>query len=287
MEFVIGLDRTIIQYVSPEGIVIPLSGHGVIGEPGIWIGNGPDGLGHIDVSALFDAAAMDEGEDYVGGVVDHAEIDLPLHILGTSNADFQRRKEWFKSLFPRDRQGWLCGFTTSTGWRMIAVRRGSFKPAYGSDPAIAKGATYDTMFIADRPHARTKDDEDEWVNTTGAGTGVLYLYPGPEMPGWPKFVFTGPGRLRLVYAGMDVTIPATIGPGREIFIDTDERKQTLRERAADSADRGRTLWGLMKAQHFPNPIPPKEVTRVQFKITGASSQTRLWATVSQRHEGLV
>ncbi|OZC80185.1 hypothetical protein CH274_13185 [Rhodococcus sp. 06-418-5] len=283
----IGPSKSIIHYVSPGGIVIPLSGHGVIGEPGFWIGNGPDGLGHIDVDSLFDSGALDEGEDYVGGVVDHAELDIPIHILGESNADFQRRKEFFKALIPRDRQGWLCAFTESTGWRMLATRRGSFKPAFGSDPAIARGATYDTVFIADKPHSRTKDDEDSWQNKTGAGSGVLYLYPGPEAPGWPKFVFTGPGRLRLMYEGMDVTIPVTLAAGREIFIDTDERVQTIRERASTSADRGRNLWGLMKAQHFPNPIPRGVVSRIRFQVAGASTQTKLWATVPQRHEGLL
>ncbi|SFA60790.1 hypothetical protein SAMN05444374_11624 [Rhodococcoides kroppenstedtii] len=283
----IGADKSILQWVSPNGVVVPLSGHGVVGDPGIWVGSGPEGLGHVDVKALFDAAAMDEGENYLGGVVDHGEIDLPIHILGTSNADFQRRKEHFKSLVPRDRLGWLCAFTTGTGWRMVAARRGSFKPAYGSDPASANGATFDTMLIADKPHARSKDDEDEWANTTGAGTGVLYLYPGPQSPGWPKFVFTGPGRLRLVYAGNDVTMPVTIGVGREIFIDTDTRVQTIRERAARSSDRGRSLWAQMKAQYFPKAIPAGEVTRVRFQITGAGPTTKLWATVPQRHEGLL
>lgn len=280
-------DATIVQYVAPSGQVVPLSGNVEIGVPGVWLGAGPQGLGHVDVKSLWDAGAMDEGEDYIGGVIDHAEIDIPLHILGTSNSDFQRRKEWFKSLLLRDRQGWLCVYQNALGWRSVAVRRGSFKPAYGTDPAVARGATFDTILLVDKPHARTADDTDEWTNETGATTGSLYLYPGDEADGWPKFIFTGPGKLRLIYAGMDIDAIPEIGPGREIFIETDMRIQTIRERAAQSSDRGLNLWRQMKGQHFPNAILAGEVTRIRFEVTGASAATKLWATVPQRHEGLV
>lgn len=298
MELVTGYlagDPTMLYYIAPTGEMLHLSGMKPLGQPGFWLGSGPDGLGHVDVKAVWDAAAIDEGEDYVGYSVDHMELDLPIHILGTSNSDFQRRKEWLKSLMPRDRQGFLAAYQNALGWRWVATRLGSFKPAYGSDPANARGATFDTILLVDKPHARVANSTAEW-KYEGVPGGSLFLYPGDAVDGWPVLIFTGPGQLRLIYDGVDdarvtrsvdVTIPVSIGVGREVFIDTDMAHQTIRERASQSADRGVSLWQKMRNRYFPFPIRKGQVTRIRFEITGAGSGTRLWATVPRRHEGLL
>ena len=287
-------DPTMVYYVAPTGEQLHLSGMKPSGEPGIWLGSGADGLGHVDVKAVWDAAAIDEGEEYVGGTIDHAELDVPIHILGTSNSDFQRRRQWLKRLMPRDRQGFLCIYQNALGWRWVATRLGSMKPAYGSDPANARGATFDTILLVDKPHARSANHTAEW-KYTGTPAGSLSLYPGDEMDGWPQLIFTGPGELRLIYEGvdealvsreMDVTLPA-ITAGKEIFIDTDMAKQTVRERSVQSADRGTSLWQKMRNKHWPYPIRKGQVTRIRFQITGAGTGTKLWATVPRRHEGLL
>ncbi len=280
---------TVVYYVSPDGVVLHLSGgvHG--GEGGFRLGSGPEGLGHVDVDAIFDPSARGIGEHYLGATFAHGKIDLPIHVYGSTPDEARRRREWLRSLIQRDRMGWLCGYTSASGWRWLPVRRGSIKPAYTRDPAGTNGTTFDVLFIADNPFARAADgDAPEWLNRAGAGavSGSLSLYAGPEVESWPIFVFTGPGQLRLVYADNDVTLPAVLA-GERVQIDTTNGAQTLRARKIGDTGRGRNLWPLMKGQQFVGPIPPAEVTRVSFTVRGASSATRLWATTPRWQEGVL
>jgi hypothetical protein len=287
-------DQTLVYYISPDGVSVHLSGLKVTGDPGYWLGAGPDGLGHVEVASLWDAAAIDEGEDYSGNSIDHGELDLPIHVLGTSNSDFQRRRQRLRDLMPRDRQGWFCVYQSGHGWRWVPTRLGSFKPAYNTDPAVARAATFDVILLVDRPHARAANSTAQWAYK-GTPGGSLWLYPGPETDGWPRFIFTGPGALQLIYTGiddagndaeMDVTLPK-IGAGREIYIDTDMAHQTVRERAATSPDKGTSLWQSMRNKYWPYPIRKGEVQRIRFRVTGAGPTTALWGTVTRRHEGLL
>ncbi|WP_047888536.1 hypothetical protein [Rhodococcus sp. ARP2] len=277
-------NSTIVYYVAPDGTVFFLSGGADAGTQGMWLGQGPEGLGDIEVAAIFDAAARDEGEDYVGSRIDHGQIDIPVHILGNTVDHARLLAKWFKSKVRRETQGYLCIYTNVQGWRSVAVRRGSMTPAIGFDPAITRGCTYDVMLLVDRPHARTADSTAKWSNSTLAGKGDLYLHPSDEVDGWPKFIFTGPGELRLMYADMDVTIPAAI-VGEEILIDTDQVRPTLRATTINGVKRN--LWPLMRGKHFPNPCPADEVTRVKFEVKGGNANTALWGTLAQRHEGLL
>ncbi|WP_156042391.1 hypothetical protein [Rhodococcus sp. UNC363MFTsu5.1] len=284
---------TIVQYVSPDGVVLTLSGGLMAGIQGFVLGDGPEGLGSAEAKAIFDGAARQIGEDYVDSTYEHGTIDIPIHVFGDTVDEFRRRREWLRTLIPRERQGWLCGYTSATGWRMIATRRGSIKPAYTRDPAGARGATFDVLLYADNPLARAANHVPrEWVNITGASTssGSMGLYPGPEVPAWPAFIFTGPGELHLHYdtveaAPVDVAIPY-LEPNEVVQIDTEYGAQSLRAKNRHTGAR-RNLWPLMKGQQFHAPVGPNRVTRVAFTVKRASAATRLWATVAQRQEGLL
>src|SRR5699024_9090271 len=91
VEVVTGLlpsGQTIIRYIAPSGPVLHLSGRPEAGREGVWLGDGPDGLGSVEVTALFEAAARQMGETYVGETMDHGELDLPIHILADSPDEF-------------------------------------------------------------------------------------------------------------------------------------------------------------------------------------------------------
>jgi hypothetical protein len=280
---------SILYYVSPDGVVLHLTGGREGGEHGFRLGDGPDGLGHIDVETIFDPSPRGIGEHYLGATFPHGKIDLPIHVYGANPDQARRRREWLRELIQRDRQGWLCAYTNASGWRFVAVRRGSIKPAYTRDPAGTNGATLDVLLIADSPFARAADgDVPEWTNIAGKTdvSGSLSLYPGPEVEAWPAFVFTGPGVLRLVYAGNDVTLPEVLA-GEYVLIDTTNGAQTLRARKVGSSERGRNLWPLMRGAGFEFPIPPATVTRAAFTIRKASRASKLWATVPRWQEGLL
>lgn len=280
---------TIVQYVSPDGVVIHLSGGRTAGAQGFVLGDGPEGLGSAEAAAIFDNAARMVGEEYVTTTYAKGSIDLPIHVFGGTVEQFHRRRDWMRELFSRDRQGWLCVFTT-LGWRWIAVRRGAIKPKYTRDPAGVNGETFFILLYADNPLARAADgDVPEWKNQTGLlANGHRALYPGREVNGWPKFTLTGPGMFRIVYDGIDgpvvLKIP-TLFVGESLNVDTEYGMQRLRARARNGTERN--LWELTDGPMNPSPIPAGVVTTVKFSVTGGSAATRFWATVPRFQEGLL
>ncbi|WP_064076705.1 phage tail family protein [Prescottella equi] len=280
---------TIVYYVSPDGVVIHLSGGTLAGTEGLVLGDGPEGLGHAEAAAIFDDAARMVGEEYVATTYSKGSIDLPIHVFGRTIDEFHHKRDWLRELISRERQGWLCVFTT-LGWRMLAVRRGAIKPSLKRDPAGATGTTLFVLFYADNPLARAADgDVREWENKSGLiANGHRALYPGREVDGWPKFTFTGPGLLRLRYDGVDGPVDLkfpVLYAGEVLKIDTEYGMQRLRAQAANGTERN--LWPLMGGSMEPQPIPAGVVTTVKFSVTGGSSATRLWATVPRCQEGLL
>lgn len=280
---------TIVWYVSPDGVVLHLSGGRAAGTQGYILGDGPEGLGHAEAAAIFDNAARMVGEEYVATTYTKGSIDLPIHVFGATVEEFHRRRDWLRQLISRDRQGWLCVYTT-LGWRVLAVRRGAIKPSLKRDPAGATGTTLFVLLYADNPLARAADgDTPEWTNESGLiASGHRALYPGPEVDGWPKFTFTGPGMLHLRYDGtdgpVDLRFPQLFA-GETLKIDTEYGMQILRARAANGAERN--LWPLMQGSMDPSPIPAGVVTTVKFSVMGGTSATKLWATVPRYQEGLL
>ncbi|QDP44134.1 minor tail protein [Gordonia phage JuJu] len=278
-------DHTIVEWISPKGERVRLSGAKKTAPPelGAWLSTGGiDGIGHLDVKALFDAAARQWGEDYVGETLDHAELDVPLFILGANPDDFRRRVEHLRTLIRRHEVGWLAVYTNSTGWRWVAARLGYLKPTFPFDPSRTSAANYELMLIVEHPIPRAADHADSWKNTTNTGKGSVSIYPGPLWQAWPQFAFQGPGRLRLRYAGNDVDHPFTVLADETILINTDEARPTIR-----SAKTGRNLWPLMKGRKYTHPVPEGEVTRVDITVTGGNTNTELWVICRQQYEGLL
>lgn len=279
-------NQTLVRYISPDGVALNLSGRPEAGREGVWIGQGPDGLGHVDVKPVFEAASRQIGERYVGETVDHLEIDLPIHILADTPEAFRSKRRWVEDTIQRKRPGWLCAYTPSTGWLWLAVRKISMVPAYAQDPGPRAGATFDLLLAAEQPFAREPDDTDEWVNRSMTGRGELHLYPGPsEWVSWPQFILRGPGRFRMRWGGNDVTFPQ-IQADEWILVNTDESRTLIRSR--DSRGIDRNLWPQMPpGTRIPNPLPPAQVSRVDVEVSGGNRDTSAWGTVAVRREGLV
>ena len=280
-------EHTIVWYVSPDGVVVPLSGGPDAGKYDIWLGHEPTNLGHVEVKALFDAAARQWGEEYIGETVDHAELELPMFILinpDTGINGLRLRREWFKRLVERRRVGWLAIFTNATGWRWVAVRRGFIKPAIQSDPAANGGLELDVMLIVEQPLARVADSHDSWKNDQLTGKGSLLLDPGPEYHSWPQFTFRGPGVVRVRFNGNDVTHPKILAD-ETMLINTDEARPTVRA-IRDNGEK-RNLLPLIKGAKYLNPIEADTPTRIDFEVTGGNTKTEFAGNASIRIEGLL
>lgn len=278
--------QTIVRYVSPDGFVVPLSGGPDSGKYNIWMGHEPGDLAFVDVKAIFDAAARQIGEEYVGETIDHAELEIPLFILddGQGIDGIRLRREWFKRMCPRDRVGWLMVYTNVQGWRWVAVRRGYVKPAIQADPNTSGGLELDCMWIAEQPLARVADFADAWQNKNLTGKGSLILDAGPEYISWPQFTFRGPGTCTIRYLGNEVVHPK-IAADETMLINTDEARPTVR--AVTDAGVRRNLLPLIRGVKYRNPLPVGTPTRIDVEVTGGNANTTLYGVSSIRIEGLL
>ncbi|AOE44368.1 minor tail protein [Gordonia phage Ghobes] len=279
--------HTVVRYVSPDGEVLPLSGGPDAGKYQVWLGHDPVGLGHVETKALFDAAARQWGEEYVGETVDHQELELPLFVLTdhTGVDGLRRRREWLKKLFPRDRVGWLCVYTNVTGWRWLATRRGSLKPVLGADPNARGGLELELVLLVENPLARVADSNDSWRNTELTGKGSLLLYPGPEYHGWPQFTVRGPGRFRFKYLDNDVLFDFNVLATETLLVNTDEARPTVRGRT--DAGVQRNLLPLVRGTKFRTPLPKDTPTRVDVTVTNGNANSAVYGVCAQQLEGLL
>lgn len=279
-------DHTIIEWISPDGQRVRLSGAKSGDELGPWLSTGGiDGIGHVDIKAVFDAAARQWGEDIAGFTLDHAELDVPLFVLGSSPDDLRRRVDHLKTLIRRDRMGWLAVYTNALGWRWVGAKLGHLKPVFPYDPRITSAADYELMLLVEKPLARAADHADSWQNTARRGKGTIAVYPGPTWEAWPQFIFQGPGMLRLKYAGNNVRHPPVV-TNEVILINTDEARPTVRARNLVTGKQ-RNLWPLMKGAKYRAPVPAGEVTRIDIEVIGGNASSELWVISAQQYEGLL
>lgn len=275
--------ETVVQWIAPTGKVLPL--HGPAARE-VFLGEGADGLGEVDVDSLFESAARQHGQTWVGYRMDHAELDLSVTVTARGPEELRRRCDDVVEMFERFRTGWLMTYSSSRGWRWVQARRGSMRLVTELDPHRGRFATYLLTLIVESPLAREPDDTDEWVNSAGSGRGQLHLYPGrSEWPAWPQLVLRGPGRFRVRWAGNDVEFPL-LRADEWALVNTDEARPTIRCRDSRGVDRN--LWPEMKpGVKIAHPIKGGEVTRVDISVSAGSTQSSAWATTAVQHEGLV
>lgn len=274
---------TVVQWISPDGRVLPL--HGPDARD-VFLGEGVEGIGDVEVESLFESAARQHGQTWVGYRLDHGEIELPVTVLAAGPEELRRRCDDVEERFERFRTGWLASYSSMRGWRWVQARRGSMRLDTERDPHRSRHATYTLVLLVESPLAREADDTGEWTNRAGSGRGQFALYPGSgEWTAWPQFVLRGPGRFRLRWAGNSLEFPLLLAD-EWALVNTDEARPTIRGRTAQGAERN--LWPEMtpgaKIEH---PLPPREVSRVDVQVSGGSAQSSVWGTVAVQREGLV
>lgn len=274
---------TVVRWVAPSGRLLPLHGPGA---DDVWLGEGVDGLGRIDVESLFEAAAREHGETWVGYRMDHGEIDLPVHVTASDPSALRRRCDHVEAMFERFRPGWLVTYSTVRGWRFVQARRKSLDLVTDLDPHRSRHAAYELTLLVEAPLAREADQVSEWSNTSRSGRGQIHLYPGSgEWTSWAQFAVRGPGAVRLRWAGNDLTLPRLVA-GEWALVNSDSARPTIVARGADGRDRN--LWPLLPpGQRIPYPLPAREVTRVDLSVVSGSSETLVRGRTRVYREGLV
>ena len=280
-------DVSYVSWVSPDGEHIPLSGWHRDDINGVWLGGEPKNLSTVATKAIFEAAARQRGETWVGETMDHNEIDLPLFILAADGPDLRLRREHLKLAMPTSREGWLVVGSSVTGLRWVAARRREMVPLYAKDVDLSTGLRVDVVLSVDYPLARTANVDRQWNNTTGAATasGSVWVDPGPAFEAWAEFTFCGPGRPRIRYQNVDFDLGFDVLAGEKVIIVTDQARPTVRGITADG--KRRNLLPLLKGKKFSAPILPGEVVRVDVSVTGASAATAMLASVPVSWEGLL
>lgn len=280
-------DLTYVSWVTATGETIPLSGYQREGTAGVWLGGAAKNLDRVEAKAIFDAAARQRGETFVAFTHDHAEIELPLFILGDSSYDLRLRRAHLKRAMHPDAPGWLVVATATTGIRWQQARRIDMTPAHTKDVDLSTGLHVDVVLAAEDPFAQTRPHQPQWQNTTGADTvtATLFTDPGPDQDSWPVITFVGPGKPRFRYGPVDFDLDIMIKPGEAVLIVTDQARPTIRGRMPDGTQRN--LLPLLKGRKFTAPALRDQITRLDVTISGASAQTQLMVTTAQAWEGLM
>lgn len=275
--------HAVVVWVAPDGRQLHLSGSPDEGREGVYLVDGFDGAGHVEASADFVSGARQVGETVTGFTLDHGEVDLPLHIVGTNTGDMQSIREHVKGLFRRDAPGWLAVYTPITGWRWMRCRMLSMKPGLDTSPYAVGGLRLDVVLIADDPRSESLPYSSQWRNVGNPGQGQLWLSGGDEWVSWPSFVVHGPGAVSLTVAGSTIRLPR-LAVGERCLLQTDPAKAVLR--SVDAAGRSTNRWPDVDG-YLASPLPVNEMSRVVIRVDGGSDATAVMGHARVYAEGLL
>jgi hypothetical protein len=280
-----GLEQdAVVIWTAADGRQIHLSGGPDQMREEVGLSQGVDGIGGLEPTAAFAQAAHQIGEDITQWTFAHGEIDLPLAVFGSSAGEVQARREWVKTMFSRDRAGWLCLWTPVTGWRWIRCRLRSMKPALSSSPLPGRRIDLDLVLLAEDPRSEEKPASSQWRNAGGSSHGSLTLWSGPEWVSWPTFVVSGPGSVELSMEGSTIRLPA-LEVGERCLLQSDPAWGVLRSVAADGSSRNR--WPDVVG-YLANPIPADSVSHIGIRVvSGGSSETAVLGQSRIHREGLM
>lgn len=279
-----GLEHdAVVVWIAADGRQIHLAGgpDQMIEEVGL--SQGVDGIGGLEPSADFVQATHQVGEEITKWTFSHGEIDLPLAVFGRSAGEVQARREWVKSMFSRDRAGWLALWTPVTGWRWLRCRLRSMKPALSASPLPGRRIDLDLVLIAEDPRAEEPAYSSLWRNTGLSGHGYLTLAASEEWPSWPTFVVSGPGSVELSMEGSTITLPH-LEAGERCLLQSDPARGVLRSVAADGTSRNR--WPDAVG-YLAQPIPAGAVSHIGIRCTGAGAATQVLGQARAYREGLM
>lgn len=276
-------DPATVVWVAPDGTQLHLAGGPDQRREGVSLDTGFDGVGGLDPSAAFQAASRQIGETITGWEYSHGEIDLPITVLGESASHMQRTADWCRTLFRRDKPGWLCVFTPTRGWWWMKCRLRSMKAGLDSSPYLLERMHFDIVLLVEDPRAATKPYSSQWRNTTQAGVGAIWLTPGAEWAGWPDFVVHGPGQVSLTMAGHTVNLPR-LGAGERALLRSNPAVGVLR--SVDADGRSTNRWPDVTG-YLAEPIPAGVRSRIDIRVDGGSADTAVGAEVRVMREALL
>jgi hypothetical protein len=290
-------ESTRFVYIGPNGLKWDLSGR-FKGRQGARLSNEVQGMYHQQFEQLFTEGAYQVGATYERTNITKRVINIGVTLGYNQPASAYRMIEanWWDS-WPPDTPGWLGCFTPFSGWRWTQVQLA--KPVNTSmplDPTAFgnNGFTWDMNIVAPKPWWAKRTLLDSW--TAHPATNSLLGYDEftftianrGNLPVWPKFLYTGPGRCWIQDGVSDqlIEMPQLSTADGYVLVDTDPAERTftastepidnifyqyLRQSRVldfflhDIAALGLPVWRRAKGIRFQSQIPARTVAHIRVR----------------------
>lgn len=296
----LGLPKSEIRwvYIGPNGLRWELFGR-LKGRQGAVLVNTLQGAYHLPFEQLFTEGAYQIGATYERTNINKRLINWGIQLGGeryTAEAYRLIESNWWDS-WPPDVPGWLGCHTPFGGWRWTQVQL-----AKQVDTAMTIAPTsfgnnsmvWDMQIVAPSPWWAKPMLRESWTahpetqTLLGYDEQTFHIANRGNLPVWPKFIYTGPGRC-WIQDGMTsamVELPELSSDDGYVLVDTDPAERTFTGgsdpvdnifyqyvRASkvldfflhDIAALGLPVWRRANGVRFYSQIPPKTVANIKVR----------------------
>lgn len=240
-------EATKIVYIDIHGNRWDLAGS-LKGRQGVVMTTEVQGLQQSPAEVRYTEGAYVLGAEWERVDYNKREILCGVIINPNGNADFAKTSSLNSFSFRMLEEKWWAGwsyeveghlgvFTRSHGWRWLKVRLGEAPDdKMSTDPTGAFGNnlnTYDMKIVATYPFYAKKALLGTWKNTEdrsvlfGRGEGTIRLANRGDVPAWPKYIVSGPGRAWIQDGTEMIELPYINSNDGFVLVDTDPSKRTL------------------------------------------------------------
>jgi hypothetical protein len=285
-------------YIGPNGSRFDLEGRNR-GRQGVRLAPEIGGAYHLPFEHLFTEGAYQIGSTYERSNINKRVISFAAIIGGPKYSALQYRlaeDNWWDA-WPHDTPGWLGAHTMFGGWRWGKVMLAeAVKGSQKADPVAHSNnlQKWDMQVVAPKPFYCKPKLYTTWrahpqtVAARGYDMETIAIANRSQMPVWPLFLYTGPGRA-WVSDGMTnrmVELPMLTSEDGYVLVDTDPANRTLTG-SKDPVDNvfyelirssrvldfllhdisalGLPVWRRGNGVRFVSQIPPRTVANITVK----------------------
>ncbi|SLG40458.1 Bacteriophage protein [Mycobacteroides abscessus subsp. abscessus] len=266
-------------YRDPTGFNWHLAGP-MAGREGVTLMPGPKGLWGAPKDLIFTEGARQEGATYTGESVHRRVVDFEVDVHADTPHQFRRLNEqWLRAHQTRE-FGHLLTWAPMGNWMALRVRKGEVPvPKWPKDSSLICSQQYMMQWIAEKAYFEGPDETSLWQDKGGASTGKLCLRNPGHLPGWPRYIITGPGQpfIQDGPGGPMIDLPK-LDPGEIWRVDTYERKPTI------VSSKRTNPWAYMRGRRFRRSIPPGRSVELNVSMRGGDRTNQILAVLTPRYD---